>query len=104
MVRFLLLLLLLFLITSFSLFGQETRVIKGFVMEGKNEVLIGASVQEFGNIQNYSLTNIDGEFELTIPKKDKVIFRIIYGCSAFYEVLYEVSKEEDYVKIYTARK
>lgn len=104
MVRFLILSLLLFLITSFSLFGQETRVIKGIVTYEVNEVLIGATVQEFGNSQNYSLTNVAGEFELTIPQKDKVVLRFTYGCSAFYEVLYEVDKEEDYLKIDTYTK
>ena len=99
MARFLTLTLLLLFTISFSLFGQKTRVIKGIVTEGKNEVLVGATVQEFGNNQNYSLTNLNGEFELIIPEKDNVMLRFTFGCSAFYDVLYEVDKAEDYLKI-----
>jgi len=47
---------------------------------------------------------MDGEFELAIPKKDKVLLRFTYGCSAFYDVLYEVGKEEYFLKIYTFTK
>jgi len=55
MTKFLNLTLLLLFTTSFFLFGQETRVIKGMITEGENEILIGATVQEFEDIQNYSL-------------------------------------------------
>lgn len=104
MIKLLKLTLLLLFSTPFFLLSQETRVIKGVVIEGEKDTLIGATVQEYGNIQNYALTNLDGEFELTIPQKDKVLLRFTYGCSAFYDVLYEVDKEEDYLKIYTYTK
>ncbi len=104
MIKLLNLILLLFFTTPFFLFSQETRVIKGVVTEEKNNVLIGATVQEYDSMLNYAITDLNGAFELTIPHKDKVLLRFTYGCSAFYDVLYEVDKEEDYLKIYTYTK
>jgi len=99
MIKILILTFLIINFTPFLLFCQETRIIKGVVTEGNNETLIGARVEEYGNIQNYALTNLNGVFELTIPKKNKVLLRFTYGCSVFYDVLYEIDKEEDYLNI-----
>ncbi len=85
-----------FLLLTTSLVGQETRVIKGVVMTD-NEVLIGASVFEYGNEENYVMTNIEGTFEINIPKKEKVVLEVTYGCSAFLQVLYEVDEREEFL-------
>ena len=77
MVEFLNLNLFLLFTTPFLFFSQDTRVVKGIVTEGKNEILIGARVEEYGNIQNYTLTNIDGAFEITSPKKIKCFLELL---------------------------
>ena len=75
------------------------RTIKGIVVSNDNEVLIGASVVENDNLLNNTLTNIKGEFELSIPDKEMVVIQISYGCSAFYDILYEISRAETFVTI-----
>lgn len=86
------------MIFSFSLFGQKTRVIKGIVMTD-DEVLIGASIFEYGNEENYVLTNIEGIFEMNIPENEKIVLEVYYGCSAFLQVLYEVDEKEEFLTL-----
>lgn len=88
--------IILFLFIGSSLFGQESRVIRGVVMTD-NEVLIGASIFEYGNEDNYVMTNMEGIFEMNIPKREKVVLEVTYGCSAFLQVLYEVDKKEEFL-------
>ncbi|MCR4564865.1 MAG: carboxypeptidase-like regulatory domain-containing protein, partial [Bacteroidales bacterium] len=59
-----------FLIT-FPLFAQ-LKTIKGGVVDQNGQPVIGAVVLQEGT-QNGTVTSIDGDFELTVPKGAKVI-------------------------------
>lgn len=87
------------LISAAQLSAGDFRKVKGLVTDDQNEVLIGAIIEEFGNRANQTLSDLHGYFEMSIPKKDKVILRVTYGCSAYSEVLVEVLPQDDFVRI-----
>jgi hypothetical protein len=86
------------LISVAQLSASDFRIIKGIVTDDQNDVLIGATIEEYGNRANQTLSDLNGHFEISIPKKDKVILRVTYGCSAS-EVLVEVLPQDDFVRI-----
>jgi hypothetical protein len=90
---------IIIIISTIQLFGNGFRIVKGKVVDNKDEVFIGAQIEEYKNGLNYVNSDINGEFEIVIPQKETVILRITYGCSAFYDVLYEVKAEDTYVRI-----
>ena len=96
---------IIIIISTTQLFGNEFRIVKGIVVDNKDEVFIGAQIEEYKNGLNYVNSDINGEFEIVVPQKETVILRITYGCSSFYDVLYEVKTEDNYVRIeaYTKR-
>ena len=95
---------ILILIFSFQLKGQKFLLVKGKVANENDGHFIGAIVEEYGNWNNRVYTDINGEFEITISKKNKNILRVTYCCS-LHEFLYEVIENEDYlrIEIYTKR-
>ena len=86
------------LISASELSASDFRKIRGIVTDDQNEVLIGATIEEYGNRANQTLSDLNGHFEISIPKKDKVILRVTYGCSAS-EVLVEVLPQDDFIRI-----
>ena len=90
---------ILIIVSTIQLFGNEFRIVKGKVVDNKDEVFIGAKIEEYKNGLNYVNSDINGEFEIVIPKKESVILKVTYGCSAFYDVLYKVKAEDKYVRI-----
>lgn len=89
---------LVILISAIELSASDFRKIKGIVTDDQNEVLIGATIEEYGNRTNQTVSDLNGHFEISIPKKDKVILRVTYGCSSS-EVLVEVLPQDDFVTI-----
>lgn len=90
---------ILIIISTAQLFGSDFRTVKGKVVDNKDEVFIGATIEEYGNGLNYVNSDVNGEFEIIIPKTEIVVLRVAYGCSAFYDVLYEIETEDNYVRI-----
>ncbi len=90
---------ILIIISIVQLFGNAFRIVQGKVVDNKDEVFIGAQIEEYKNGLNNVNSDINGEFEIAIPEKESVILRVTYGCSAFYDVLYEVKAEDTYVRI-----
>lgn len=95
---------IIIIISTIQLFGNEYRIVKGKVADNTEEVLIGAQIEEYKNGLNYVISDINGEFEIVIPKKESIVLRVTYGCSTFYDVLYEVKAEDKYVRIETYTK
>ena len=73
----LLLLLVLFLSIPIGGAWAQNITVKGVVIDQTGETVIGASVVEQGNTTNGTITNIDGEFTLSIPRGKKVVISYI---------------------------
>lgn len=57
---------------SLSAVAQNTRTIKGKVVDQNGETIIGATVTEVGKPQNGTISDIDGNFTITIPVGKKL--------------------------------
>ena len=68
----LILLLALLSFVPIGAFAQSVTV-KGTVLDGMGETVIGATVVEKGNSSNGVTTNLDGQFTLTLPKGKKLV-------------------------------
>ena len=68
----LILLLALLSFVPIGAFAQSVTV-KGTVLDGTGETVIGATVVEKGNSSNGVTTNLDGQFTLTLPKGKKLV-------------------------------
>lgn len=77
-------LLIIFLIAigSVSLYGQKGPTINGKVTDSEGEALIGVSILEEGT-SNGTVTNIDGEYKLTLTQENAVL---IYSYAGFKKV------------------
>ena len=53
------------------------RQVKGTVLDGTGETIIGATVVEKGNTSNGVTTNLDGQFTLTLPKGKKLVISYV---------------------------
>ncbi|HHB51440.1 MAG TPA: hypothetical protein ENK75_00105 [Saprospiraceae bacterium] len=69
---------ILILCTAIQLSGSEFRVIRGLLTDDRGEILIGATIFEYGNMMNFVLSDVNGEFEIKIPKQEEVVLRITY--------------------------
>jgi len=65
--------ILFVLLSSFSIFAQGERVVKGIVADSKNEPIIGASVILKGNPTVGTATDTDGNFTLSIPAGNQTL-------------------------------
>jgi TonB-dependent SusC/RagA subfamily outer membrane receptor len=63
--------ILMFLLTGQNLFAQSVEV-SGIIKDQKGETIIGATVMEKGTT-NGSVTNVNGEFRLTVSRNDAVL-------------------------------
>ncbi len=70
------LLFLLVTLISLSVSAQNVTV-KGTVTDKTGETVIGASVVEKGNPSNGTITNLDGEYSLTLPAKGTLVFSYV---------------------------
>ena len=87
------------LVVSQVLFGQPTRVISGTVqMDG--EPLIGQSIMEQGTLNSTS-TQLDGTFEMTIPRDKQVL---LYFSQCFTPGYLLITPDMEYVEINMNRK
>lgn len=86
----LLLWLSLFLMVPIGLFAQNITV-KGTVLDATGETVIGASVVEKGNASNGTITDIDGNFSLSLPKGKALV--ISYVGMETQEVMPQAGKE-----------
>lgn len=73
--RYLFILILLALFSGTGL--AQNFIIKGKVLDETQETLIGATIQEVGNPTNGTITDLDGNFQLTV-KKAKAKLRVSY--------------------------
>ena len=70
--------LLFLLVTMISLSVSAQNVtVKGTVTDKTGETVIGASVVEKGNPSNGTITNLDGEYSLTLPAKGTLVFSYV---------------------------
>lgn len=69
---------LLFLIVAMITLGvsAQTVTVKGTVTDKTGETVIGASVVEKGNTGNGTITDIDGNFSLSVPHQCNFSFLI----------------------------
>ncbi|WP_244895725.1 SusC/RagA family TonB-linked outer membrane protein [Bacteroides stercorirosoris] len=72
----LILLLALLSFVPIGVFAQSVTV-KGTVLDGTGETIIGATVVEKGNTSNGVTTNLDGQFTLTLPKGKKLVISYV---------------------------
>ncbi len=70
--------LLFFLVTMISLSVSAQNVtVKGTVTDKTGETVIGASVVEKGNPSNGTITDIDGNYTLSVPSKATLVFSYV---------------------------
>lgn len=70
--------LLFFLVAMISLSVSAQNVtVKGTVKDKTGETVIGASVVQKGNTSNGTITDIDGNFSLTVPSNATLIFSYV---------------------------
>lgn len=70
--------LLFLLVTLISLsVSAQTQTVKGTVTDKTGETVIGASVVEKGNPSNGTITDIDGNYTLTVPAKATIVFSYV---------------------------
>lgn len=82
------------LLISQIVYSQEVRVLKGRITTDK-EPLIGQSIMEY-NTSNGAVSQMNGEFELTI-EKDKEILLVLSQCFQNGYVIVEAST--DFIEI-----
>ena len=70
------LLTLLVALISLSVSAQNVTV-KGTVKDKTGETVIGASVVEKGNTSNGTITDIDGNFTLSVPSHATIVFSYV---------------------------
>ena len=70
------LLSLLVMMISLSVSAQNVTV-KGTVTDKTGETVIGASVVEKGNPSNGTITDIDGNYTLSVPSKATLVFSYV---------------------------
>ena len=70
------LLFLLAAMISLSVSAQNVTV-KGTVKDKTGETVIGASVVEKGNTGNGTITDIDGNYTLSVPSNDTLVFSFV---------------------------
>ncbi len=87
------LVLLAFVIVGFTAYGQ-TFVQKGTVVDESGEPLIGVNVIHDGT-SNGVITDVDGNFAITVPDRAVLIFSYI----GYKMQIYRVNPEKDYIKI-----
>lgn len=70
---------LLFLIVAMITLGvsAQTVTVKGTVTDKTGETVIGASVVEKGNTGNGTITDIDGNFSLSVPTNATLVFSYV---------------------------
>jgi len=61
------------LFVSVSSFAQTSIAVKGVVTDFSNESIIGASIIEKGNAQNGAISDLDGNYTLTVPSDATII-------------------------------
>lgn len=54
--------------------GMAQGVIKGTIYDSNNEPIIGASIVEKGNTKNGAVSDLDGNFTLTLKKAVRLLF------------------------------
>lgn len=70
--------LLLFLVAVISLSVSAQNVtVKGTVTDKTGETVIGASVVQKGNVSNGTITDIDGNFSLSVPANATLVFTYV---------------------------
>ncbi len=57
--------------------AKQQITVKGTVLEENGEPLIGANVVEKGNVKNGGMTNVNGEFSLTVPVNSTLLVSYI---------------------------
>ena len=67
------LLFLACLFFSVSSFAQTSVVVKGIISDVSNESIIGASIMEKGNAQNGVISDLNGNYTLTVPTDATII-------------------------------
>lgn len=72
----LLLILALLLFVPIGVFAQSIAV-KGNVVDGTGEPIIGATVVEKGNTGNGVTTDLDGNFKISVPKGKKIVVSFV---------------------------
>lgn len=65
--------LCLFLLVSSLSLAQQKNIVKGLVVDGKGEPVIGASVKVKENAIIGTITDLDGHFSLDIPQNSKIL-------------------------------
>ena len=67
------LLFLLLLLFSLPLMAQSGVRVKGIVVDGNDDPITGATVTVKGNNSIGTITNIDGDFAITVPNAKSVL-------------------------------
>ena len=70
--RFLIVFCLGFMV-SLAASAQNTRTIKGTIVDKNGETIIGATIIEAGNAKNATISDIDGKFSIQIPEGKKIV-------------------------------
>ena len=81
--------------TAFLFSQNESKVVEG-ILSTDGEIYIGQIIYEHGNALNRATTQIDGDFELRLPKGKPSIIRVDFCFEVFY---YEVPADVYFVKI-----
>ena len=68
---------------SLSVSAQNVTV-TGTVTDKTGETVIGASVVQKGNTSNGTITDIDGNFSLSVPANSTLVFIFTFFCERFY--------------------
>lgn len=72
----------LIILCGFPLSAQNVQTIKGVVLDGKNEPVIGATIRLKNDNSLGTITDFDGEFTFTIPEGRQVIVVTYIGMEA----------------------
>ena len=65
------------IIVSLTASAQNTRTIKGTVVDQNGEAIIGATIVESGNPKNAAISDIDGSFTIQLPEGKKLTISYI---------------------------
>ena len=58
---------------SLAAAAQNTRTVKGTIVDKNGETIIGATIIEAGNPKNATISDIDGNFSIQIPEGKKIV-------------------------------
>ena len=65
------------IIVSLTASAQNTRTIKGTIVDQNGEAIIGATIVESGNPKNAAISDIDGSFTIQLPEGKKLTISYI---------------------------